>query len=173
MKTETASNVCLFLGLLSLSGCATITSGTSQAVNIVTEKDVQEAKCELTDKKGGKWFVPSTPGSATVRKGDGPLSIICKKNGYKTAKLMVDETLVPATFGNIILGGGIGILVDAASGAAQQYPDQILVWMEPEDFKTEQEKDVWLKEKQQHDVAQKNMEQTAQVDPDGQQSAMQ
>lgn len=76
MKTETATTTCLLLGLSLLSGCATITSGTSQAVNIVTEKDVQEAKCELTDKKGGKWFIPSTPGSATVRKGDGPLSII-------------------------------------------------------------------------------------------------
>lgn len=173
MKTETATTTCLLLGLSLLSGCATITSGTSQAVNIVTEKDVQEAKCELTDKKGGKWFIPSTPGSATVRKGDGPLSIICKKAGYKTSKLMVDESLVPATFGNIILGGGIGILVDAASGAAQQYPDQILVWMEPDDFKTEQEKDAWLKEREQFDLAQKKKEQVAQADPDGEQSAKQ
>lgn len=86
---------------------------------------------------------------------------------------MVDESLVPATFGNIILGGGIGILVDAASGAAQQYPDQILVWMEPDDFKTEQEKDAWLKEREQFDLAQKKKEQVAQADPDGEQSAKQ
>jgi uncharacterized protein YceK len=158
-KMQTAATTTTTLGLLFLasllSGCATITSGTTQSVNIVTEKDVQEAKCELTDKKGGKWFVPSTPGNATVRKGDGPLSVICKKEGYKTAELMVEETLVPATFGNIILGGGVGILVDSVSGAAQQYPEQILVWMEPNNFKTDQEKAVWKQEKEKFELAQK------------------
>lgn len=167
MKTETATIMCLLLGLSLLSGCATITSGTSQAVNVVTEKDIQDAKCELTDKKGGKWFVPSTPGSATVRKGDGPLSIVCKKAGYKTANLIVDESLVPAIFGNILLGGGIGILVDAASGAAQQYPDQILVWMEPDNFKTELEKDAWLKEKEEFELAKKDKQQSSQANSDG------
>lgn len=160
MKRETATATFLFIGLSLLSGCATITSGTTQSVNLATEKDVQDANCELTDKKGGKWFVPSTPGSTTVRKGDGPLSIICKKEGYKTAQLMVDETLTPATFGNIILGGGIGVLVDAASGAAQQYPEKILVWMEPEKFKTEQEKDVWRREKEEFELARKKVHPT-------------
>ncbi len=35
--------------------------------------------------------------------------------------------------GNIILGGGIGILIDAASGAAQEYPSKVSVIMEPDD----------------------------------------
>ena len=155
MKTKSIQATFLVIALILFTGCATITSGTSQSVNIVTEKNVQNATCELTDKKGGKWWIPSTPGSASVRKGDGPLSIICKKDGYKTTTLLIDETLVPATFGNIILGGGIGILVDAASGAAQQYPEQIIVWMEPEDFKTEEEKVVWRREKEQFDLASK------------------
>lgn len=153
------------LGLSLLSGCATLTTGTTQSVNIVTEKKVQEAKCELTDKKGGKWFVPSTPGSASVRKGDGPLSIICKKSGFKTAELLVDETLVAATFGNIILGGGVGVLVDSVSGAAQQYPEQIVVWMEPESFKNDEERDVWMREKEEFDLAQKKPQKTAQAEP--------
>lgn len=174
-KTPTVTTVltaCLFLAVSLLTGCATITSGTTQSVNVVTEKEVKEAKCELTDKKGGKWFIPSTPGSASVRKGDGPLSIICQKGGYKTANLMVDETLVPATFGNIILGGGVGILVDSISGAAQQYPEQIIVWMEPEDFKTDTEKDVWRREKEAFDLAQKKGPQQAKADSNGQTSAI-
>ncbi|MFZ5762075.1 MAG: hypothetical protein ACOY8P_04015 [Thermodesulfobacteriota bacterium] len=167
MKKVSVLAACSLLGVSLLSGCATITSGTTQSVNIVTEKEVHDAKCELTDKKGGKWWVPSTPGSASVRKGDGPLSIVCKKDGYKIAKLIVDETLVPATFGNIILGGGIGILVDAASGAAQQYPDQITVWMEPDGFKSEQEKVAWLKEKEEFELAQKKDQQNDQTVSDG------
>jgi len=74
------------------------------------------------------------PGSASVRKGDGPMSIVCKKDGYKPAVMSVDETITGATFGNIILGGGIGVLVDAASGTAQEYPDTVTVWMEPKQW---------------------------------------
>ena len=133
--------------LLITSGCATITSGTSQSVTVVTEKEVNGARCELTDSKGGKWYVPETPGTATVRKGDGPMTVVCKKDGYKTATLMVDESLAGATFGNIILGGGIGILVDSMSGAAQKYPDQFIIWMEPAEWASENEKADWQKEK--------------------------
>lgn len=164
INPTTAIAVGLLLATSQLTGCATITSGTSQSVNVVTEKEVKEAKCELTDKKGGTWFIPSTPGSASVRKGDGPLSIICQKGGYKTANLMVDETLVPATFGNILIGGGVGILVDSMSGAAQQYPEQIIVWMEPENFNTDIEKDVWRREKEEFESAKKKGTQQAQGD---------
>lgn len=145
-----------------LSGCATIVSGTGQSLTVVTEKSVEDASCELTDKKGGKWYIPHTPGTATVHKGDGPMTVVCKKDGYKTATLMVEESLTGATFGNIILGGGIGILVDAASGAAQQYPDQVVVWMEPETWESEDAKNTWYRDKEAFEVAEKDKNKTAQ-----------
>lgn len=145
----------LIISLALLSGCATVMSGTTQSITVVTEKGVEGANCELTDKKGGKWFVPSTPGTATVRKGDGPMSVVCKKDGYKTATLLVDETVTGATFGNIILGGGIGVFVDIASGAAQHYPDKILLWMEPNQWTSEADRIAWLKGRETADAAQK------------------
>lgn len=146
------------IALLITSGCATIVSGTGQSISVVTEKEVTGAKCKLTDSKGGTWYVPETPGTATVRKGDGPMTIVCEKDGYKTATLMIDETLAGATFGNIILGGGIGILVDSMSGAAQKYPDQFIIWMEPAEWDSENAKTDWLKEKAAYEekVAHKN-----------------
>ena len=39
------------------------------------------ASCKLTDSKSGEWFLPSTPGSATVQKGNGPMNITCEKEG--------------------------------------------------------------------------------------------
>lgn len=72
---------------------------------------------------------------------------MCKKEGYKPAVVSVDETIAGATFGNILLGGGIGVLVDAASGAAQQYPDNIVVWMEPNEWSSIEDKLAWEKEK--------------------------
>ena len=59
--------------------------------------------------------------------------LICEKKGFKRTTFSFDETLVGSTFGNIILGGGIGILVDAASGAAQEYPSRVSVIMKPEE----------------------------------------
>lgn len=74
---------------------------------------------------------------------------------------MVDETLVPATFGNILLGGGIGIIVDSVSGAAQQYPDQILIWMDPEKFNTDLERDAWNQEKEKFNLTQNKTKESA------------
>lgn len=130
------------------SGCATITTGTSQSITISTEKNVTGAKCELTDTKGGQWYVNNTPGTVSVHKGDGPMTVICRKDGYKPATLIVEESVAGATLGNILIGGGIGIFIDAMSGSAQRYPDQIIVWVEPEQWDSEQARMEWFKEKE-------------------------
>jgi len=132
--------------VLLLASCASVTSGTTQTISIVTP-DAEEAKCELADSKSGRWYLPQSPGSVTVKKGDGPMTITCRKEKYKTAVVQVDEELAGATLGNIILGGGIGIFVDAASGAAQKYPDQVYVWMEPNKWSSAEKKQDWMDRK--------------------------
>jgi len=134
-------------GLLLVSGCATVTTGTGQTIKVVTEKDVNGARCELIDQKGGTWLVESTPGEVKVNKGDGPMTVACSREGYLDSSSLVDESVTGATYGNILLGGAIGVAVDAASGAAQHYPDVITVWMEPEQWESLEERIAWLKEK--------------------------
>ena len=114
------------------SGCATLVSGTSQSV-LVDVINAKGATCTGIDKRGRRYYWPNTPSATTVHKGDGPMILTCEKKGFKKTTHSFDETLVSATLGNIILGGGIGILVDAASGAAQEYPTKVSVLMEPED----------------------------------------
>jgi len=125
-----------------LCGCATVVSGTQQSVFVETPF-VEGAECTLRDSKSGSWYLPGTPGSATVTKGDGPLNIVCKKKGYTTGTVSVDDEFAGATLGNIILGGGIGVFVDAASGAAQKYPDKIIVWMKPQTWKSAAQRKEW------------------------------
>lgn len=129
-----------------LSACSTIVSGTQQSMFIETPQ-VMGAECKLNDSKGGAWYLNNTPGSVTVTKGNGPMNITCSKEGYKTTTVSAEETLAGATFGNVILGGGIGVLVDAASGAAQIYPDKVVVWMKPTKWKSPKEELSWQKEK--------------------------
>jgi hypothetical protein len=125
-----------------LTSCASIVSGTQQSVFIDTPH-VNGAECKLTDSKNGSWYLPSTPGSTSILKGNGPLNVVCSKEGYETATVSAEEAVAGATFGNIILGGGIGIFVDAATGAAQMYPDKIIVWMKPKHFASAAERKSW------------------------------
>ena len=118
--------------LLLASGCATLVSGTSQSI-LVDVINAKGASCSGIDKRGKQYHWVNTPSATTVHKGDGPMVLTCEKNGFKKTTHSFDETLVGATLGNIILGGGIGILVDAVSGAAQEYPSKVSVIMEPED----------------------------------------
>ena len=115
-----------------LSGCATITTGTTQSI-LVDTFNAHGANCKGVDSKGRVYYRPNTPSSTTVQKGDAPMVLTCEKPGFKKTVHIVDETFVGATLGNIILGGGVGILVDAVSGAAQKYPNIVKFPMEPDE----------------------------------------
>lgn len=147
-------NFSIIVILLSLCGCSTIVSGTQQSVFIETPH-ANGAECKLTDSKSGSWYLNDTPASITVAKGNGPMNVTCNKKGYKTTTISVDEEVAGATFGNIILGGGIGILVDAASGAAQKYPDKIVVWIKPQQFDSSSTQKAWENEKAAYEQEQK------------------
>jgi len=135
-----------------VSGCASIVSGTQQSLFIDTP-EVEGATCQLTDSKGGSWYLGNTPGSVTVSKGNGPMNIVCKKKEYKTATYSLEEDVAGAVLGNVLLGGGVGIFVDAATGAAQKYPDKATVWMEPIKWSSSSAKEEWLDKKAAFDAA--------------------
>ena len=115
-----------------LSGCATITTGTTQSI-LVDTFNAHGANCKGVDSKGREYYWPNTPSSTTVQKGDAPMVLTCQKPGFKKTVHIVDETFAGATLGNIILGGGVGILVDSVSGAAQKYPNVVKFPMEPDE----------------------------------------
>ena len=69
--------------------------------------------------------ITATPGSVRLDKSKNDLSVTCAKDGYQTATVSRAASFGGATFGNIIAGGVIGVVVDAASGANYSYPDDI------------------------------------------------
>ncbi|MEX3915960.1 hypothetical protein AB4Y43_06905 [Paraburkholderia sp. BR10872] len=122
------------LGLLgctaALTGCASIVNGTNQVVSIQTFKGSDEiagAACKLENDKG-TWFV-KTPGTVTVHRAYGELSIKCEKNGVDPGIATVKSTTKGMAFGNILFGGLIGAGVDMSTGAAYDYPALITVSM--------------------------------------------
>ncbi len=113
------------------SGCASVTGTTNQSISVQTrEPSGQEtpgAACELTNNKG-KWFVTS-PGSVTVTRSNDDMQVICNKQGFEPGRASVVSATKGAMFGNIILGGGIGAIIDHNTGAAYEYPSFIQVLM--------------------------------------------
>lgn len=110
-----------------LGGCATVTSGTSQSVMVDTIKpdgsSVAGVTCTVNNGKGS-WVV-TTPGSITINKAYGDAVAKCEKAGDPATDARVQSKTKAYTAGNIILGGVIGLGVDAMSGATWAYPD---VW---------------------------------------------
>jgi len=107
-----------------LSGCATIVDGSKQSVSVSTSP-VQGASCTLKNSEG-TWYI-TTPGSTTVHKTKNDMSVDCTKDGYGPGHQMAVAHFGGATFGNIVLGGGVGAIVDAASGANYYYDSPLVV----------------------------------------------
>ncbi len=106
---------------LSLGGCATVVEGSSQSVAVATQPP--GASCVLMREGKNLGAVPSTPGSVHVDKSKNDLTVTCSKEGYQPTTVSYSPTFNGMTFGNIILGGGIGAVVDASTGANYNYAD--------------------------------------------------
>jgi len=130
MNRKLLSLVAVVIAALA-SGCASVTGSPNQSVSVQTREqkgpEVTGAACELTNNKG-KWFV-TTPGSAMIHRSNDDMQVLCNKSGHEPGRAAVVSDTKGSMFGNIILGGGIGAIVDHNTGSAYEYPAFIQVIM--------------------------------------------
>lgn len=107
-----------------LPGCASIVTGQNQSVT-VEAPDCEGASCKLSNDKG-TWIVRA-PGSVTVTRAYGDLTVVCTKEGFGASTSTVSSSTKAMAAGNIIFGGVIGAGVDIATGAAYDYPTLITI----------------------------------------------
>lgn len=112
--------------IILLTGCASIVDGQNQSLSVQTTP-VAGAQCKLTNSKG-QWFVNPTPGSVTVHRAYGDMTVDCHEGNYAGVSTVKSSTKGMA-FGNVVFGGVVGGGVDAATGAAYDYPPSIIVPM--------------------------------------------
>lgn len=79
-------------------------------------------------------------GSLEVGRDEGSLTVECEKEGYLTATEQVDSEFTGWTFGIILVGGGIGAVVDMASGANSEYPSLVKLDLIPASFADQADK---------------------------------
>ena len=126
------SKLFISIAALTVVGCATISgSGTTQPLSVVAlasdGSEVEGVKCDMSNDEG-TWYV-NTPGSTTVRRSNKDLQVICKKAGMDIGTASVVSRTKGNMWANIILGGGIGAIVDHNNGAGYEYPPLIKVFM--------------------------------------------
>lgn len=105
-----------------LTGCASISGERMQPITVKTIHDNVEIAgvgCTLTN-DAGSWFV-TTPGSISVHKSTGDLAVDCRKDAFAGNQTLVSKSN-GAVWGNVLIGGGIGYIVDRNTGAGFDYP---------------------------------------------------
>jgi len=75
----------------------------------------------------------NTPGGVVVEKTKHDMTVECDKDGYEVTRVNLDSGIEDATWGNIILGGGIGWAVDSAAGADNKYPEYVNLTLVPKE----------------------------------------
>lgn len=119
------------LGIL-LPGCATITSGTSHTIAVMSEPP--GAVCQIRRNGDVIAVVNPTPGTASISKSSRDLAVDCTRSGNQPGAAVVKPEFQAMTLGNVLVGGLIGLAVDAASGAIGTYPANVTVVLAPGQF---------------------------------------
>jgi hypothetical protein len=116
------------LTLSCLTGCASLFTGTTQSIMVETQP--AGADCQVT--KGGMLVgeVKSTPGYVRVHRGSVGLEIACRKPGYAVAQTAAPTEIEAWLFGNAVIGGLVGVVVDFSTGAAYRYDDYTMLAMQ-------------------------------------------
>src|SRR5262245_58820579 len=127
------------------SGCATVTRGSTQAVNLHTDPD--GAVCDISRESKVVASLAATPGQVMVSKEFAAIDVSCRKTGYQPSDVRVESSVEAWTFGNILIGGIIGFAVDAASGAMRQYPQFLTLTLVPEEFATTDAREEYVKDR--------------------------
>jgi len=124
--------ISIIAGLALLTGCSTISgSGTTQPISVQTMNSdgsqLDGAKCDMTNDEG-TWFVV-TPGSTVVHRSNKDLQVVCRKTGVDVGTASVVSRTKGNMWGNVLLGGGVGAIVDHNNGSAYDYPGLITIYM--------------------------------------------
>ncbi len=117
-------NIILLMALVVLSGCASIIQSGPDRIAVNSNPE------------GAKVYLDGTPVGVTpmvvqvARKSECIIEL--KKEGYETVKLDRDKVVAGWVFGNLVLGGGIGLAVDLIGSNQGKYSEDPMFFEFPE-----------------------------------------
>jgi hypothetical protein len=127
---------------VALGSCSSITTGTSQTVTVTTEPP--GATCKLQRAGVLIGVVNATPASISIDKSKDHVTVECEKPEHLAGAAVLSSDFQGMTLGNVLIGGIIGIGIDAASGAMHHYPPSVAVILPPEKFASAEDRDAFF-----------------------------
>lgn len=122
----------IILAAVLVSGCATINADYTQPITVLAvcagSSRPVEAECVLYNDKSRK--IISSPGTVAIARSSSELHVQCSRHGAKNARAVLNSTGDEKILGNLVVGGVVGALVDAGTGAAFNYPNRVTVLMD-------------------------------------------
>lgn len=121
--------VAIAMAAVLTSGCASIVGDSKYPVQVSSAPT--GAAFEITDKEGKVVHSGNTPSTITLKSGHGyfkgeTYSLRFKKDGYSDKVVTLDSSLSGWYWGNILLGGPVGMLiVDPLTGAMYKLPESV------------------------------------------------
>jgi len=114
-----------------LGGCASVARGTTETISVESTPPGAEAIISGLDNP----MTCMTP-CAVVAKRNADISVTVQKSGYEPQVVQLTKEIPPAGAagfaGNVLLGGLVGMGVDAVTGAATDHkPNPVIVTLQP------------------------------------------
>ncbi|MES2840695.1 MAG: hypothetical protein V4794_10480 [Pseudomonadota bacterium] len=121
-------NSVLVAGAFALTGCASVINDVTHPMKIETKTSagnvIAGAECKLSNDYGV--FPAKSGDTVQVRRSSKDLDIVCKDPANPDAVAKAISRANGGMFGNILLGGGIGAIIDHNKGTAYSYP----IWVQ-------------------------------------------
>lgn len=135
-----AGRLMLVVGLMATTAaCATVVGGTTQ--DVLVESEPRGAECKVDRLGANLGVVRPTPGRVNISRSKDNVVVSCTLDGYEQSNEVLVSSFTGATLGNILIGGLVGVVVDAASGANNKYPDRVMVVLTPAAFPNDAARD--------------------------------
>ena len=106
------------------TGCASVVNDVTHPIKVETKTEAGElitgAECILTNERAA--ITIKSGEIANVRRSNTDLKIECKHPNNSNASATATSRVNGGMFGNILLGGGVGAIIDHNRGTAYTYP---------------------------------------------------
>jgi hypothetical protein len=99
---------------LTISGCASIISGANQKIAVSSNPEGAIVTAQPGD------YRVTTPATLTLPRIKGPFILTFTKEGYSTMEIRLDRKTNGWIWGNLFIGGIIGIAIDFSTGSSYE-----------------------------------------------------
>jgi hypothetical protein len=113
-----------FFVSVTLMGCSTVLNESHIPITL-SFSDNSAGNCELKNKRES--YSTKIPATLSVRRSDDSLIYDCTTSDGRKANGAIKSSREGSIWGNVILGGGIGAIVDADKDMHRIYPDSYVI----------------------------------------------